>query len=247
MLPPSNDVIVMSNPPFIGMAWLSADQQADNRIAFENKGTKGLRTGRLDYVACWYAKAVDYLKGTRGRCAFVSTNSITQGEQARTLLPFLQHHGFDIDFAHRTFRGSSEAPGAAAVHVVIIGFSEGGLAKRKRLFDYPDIGGEPVEVEASRINFYLVDAPDVAPAKRTSPWLSNLPTMTQGSKPWDGGHLLVEETDYVEACADAIAVKYLREFRQAADMLYSKPRWCLWLVDASPSDLRSSPYHKEAS
>lgn len=241
VLPPSDDVIVMSNPPFIGMAWLTAEQQTDNRIAFDEVGAKGLRSGRLDYVACWYAKAIGYLKGTRGRCAFVSTNSITQGEQARTMLPFLEQHGFAIDFAHRTFRWTSEAPGAAVVHVVIVGFSEGGQAKRKRLFDYPDINGAPKELEAEHINFYLVDAPDLAPEKRYEPWLTGLPLASKGSQPTDGGHLVLGPDDYAEVMADVIAAKYVRPYRQAVEMLYDRPRWCLWLKDADPSDLRSSP------
>jgi len=156
------------------------------------------------------------------------------------MLPFLQQHGFEIDFAHRTFRWTSEAPGAAVVHVVIVGFSEGGQAKRKRLFDYPDISGDPKEVDASRINFYLVDAPDVAPGKRSAPWIAGLPTASKGSQPTDGGNLIVSPEQYAEVIADPIAAKYVKKFRQAVDMLYDRPRWCLWLKDAEPGDLRSS-------
>jgi hypothetical protein len=242
LLPPSDDVYVLSNPPFVGMAWMTADQQADNRIAFAEAGaTPAMRTGRLDYVACWYAKTVVYLKGTRGRAAFVSTNSITQGEQARSLLPFMKAHGFEIDFGHRTFRWTSEAANAAAVHVVVIGFSAGGQAKVKRLFDYPDITGEPKEVDAQHVNFYLVDADDVAPQKRYAPWLPTLPLATQGSKPWDGGGLIVEPDEVSAVEADPFAGKYLRPYRQAIDMMYDKSRWCLWLKDAEPADIRQSP------
>lgn len=245
-LPPGDDVFVLSNPPFVGMAWLTTEQQADNRIAFAEAGaTAAMRTGRLDYVACWYAKTVMYLKGTRGRAAFVSTNSITQGEQARSLLPFMKAHGFEIDFGHRTFRWTSEAANAAAVHVVVIGFSAGGQAKIKRLFEYPDIAGEPKEVNARQINFYLVDADDVAPEKRYEPWLPDLPLATQGSKPWDGGGLIVEAEDVGAVESDPVAGRYLRPYRQAIDMMYGKPRWCLWLKDAEPADIRLSPILRE--
>jgi hypothetical protein len=240
VLPPSDNVIVMSNPPFIGMSLMNAEQQADNRIAFDEVGTGGLKTGRLDYVACWYAKAVEYLKGTQGRCAYVSTNSLTQGEQARTMLPFLRSHNFEIDFGHRTFRWTSEAPGAAVVHVVIVGISQSGRSRTKRLFEYPDINGEPKESRASHINFYLLDAPDIAPSKRSSPLLPGLPIATTGSKAWDGGHLIVEADEYEEMRNDPHIGKYIRPYKGARELLNNIERWCLWLVDADPSDIRSS-------
>lgn len=240
VVPASANVYVMGNPPFIGMSWLTPEQQADNRTAFTGIDTYGLKTGRLDYVACWYAKAIGYLKGTTGRAAYVSTNSLTQGEQARTMLPLLAKSGYAIDFAHRTFKWTSEAPGQAAVHVVIVGFSPGGQAKTKRLFDYPDIVGEPKEYLVKHINLYLVDGPDIAPEKRVKPFLANLPTAHKGSQPTDGGHLMVEPDAHDAFTADAIAAKYLRPFRQATEMLYGKTRWCLWLKGADPSEVRES-------
>lgn len=245
VLPSGDSVMVLGNPPFIGMSWMSEQQQADNRAVFSGIDTYRLKTGRLDYVACWYAKAIGYLAGTRGRCAFVSTNSVTQGEQARTMLPLLSLNGFEIDFAHRTFRWSSEAPGAAAVHVVIIGFSHGGQAKAKRLFEYPDIKGEPKELAASRINFYLVDGPDVAPEKRTAPFLPGLPIMTQGSKPWDGGFLIVEPQYYEQAMSDPVTARFLRPYKMGQELMSGRDRWCLWLKDAEPSDLASSSFIRE--
>jgi hypothetical protein len=240
VLPASDDVVVLGNPPFIGMAWTSADQQADNRTAFAGINAKGLRSGRLDYVAVWYAKAIGYLKGTRGRAAFVSTNSITQGEQARTFEPLLRQNGYQIDFAHRTFKWTSEAPNAAAVHVVVVGFSEGGVAPKKRLFDYPTLTAQPVEVEAKRINAYLVDFDGEVPTKRYEPLLSGLPMASKGSQPTDGGYLIVSPEEHALVASDPIAAKYLRPYRQSTEMLYSKERWCLWLVDASPTDLVGS-------
>ena len=241
----NSNTFILGNPPFIGMSWMSPSQQTDNRKAFLEVGTFGLKTGRLDYVACWYAKAIGYLKGSSGRAAFVSTNSITQGEQARTLAPFLLKHGFQIDFAHRTFKWESEVANAAVVHVVIIGFSESGSKRDKRLFDYPSITGDPVEVKATNINFYLTDGPDIAPEKRTKTFLPDMPIMTQGSKPWDGGFLIIEQEDYEEAMSDSIANKYVRPYRMGQEMLSGKDRWCLWLKHASPSDLSQSSFIRQ--
>lgn len=242
VLPADDDVYIIGNPPFIGMSMMNAQQQQDNRNAFAAIDTYGIKTGRLDYVTCWYAKAIGYLKGTQGRCAFVSTNSITQGEQARTMLPLLAKSGYAIDFAHRPFRWTSEAPGAAAVHVVIIGFSQGGQAKTKRLFDYPDINAEPKELHVQHINWYLVDAPDLAPDKRATPLLVGLPNCTKGSQPTDGGHLFVGGKELSAARNDPGASKYLRRFIGAAEMLNDVERWCLWLVDAEPADIRTSAF-----
>lgn len=243
--PATDSTYVLGNPPFIGMSVMTSEQQQDNRKAFASIDTHGLKTGRLDYVACWYAKTFGYLKNTRGRCAFVSTNSITQGEQARTMLPLVLKSGYAIDFAHRTFKWSSEAPGAAAVHVVIIGFSPGGQAKKKRLFDYSDIGGNPEEQLVSHINWYLVDAPDIAPSRRSAPLLTGLPDCFKGSQPTDGGHLFVSQEALAMVRQDPIAVRYLRRFVGSKEMLNGLERWCLWLVDAEPQDLRTSRLIRE--
>lgn len=172
--------------------------------------------------------------------AFVSTNSISQGEQARTLGPMLTAAGFRIDFAHRTFEWRSEARGAAHVHVVIIGLSSATGDGPRTLFDYPSLRGEPTVRTAANINIYLVDAPNVVPGKRYEPLYHGLSLATQGSKPVDGGHLLVGPQDIDEVRADPVASKYLRRFMQSTEMLYNRPRWCLWLVDAPPADLRAS-------
>lgn len=243
VLPASNDVYVLGNPPFIGMSRMSAEQQEDNRLVFTKIDAKGLRTGRLDYVACWYAKAMDYLRyAGEARVAFVSTNSITQGEQARTMVPLLDRNGFAVDFAHQTFKWTSEAPSAAAVHCVVVGFSRKVRRARKaRLFSYKDIAGEPIEKPTSRLNFYLSDGPDVVPAKLTAPAVAGMPNAHKGSQPTDGGYLLVDEADYPKVAADPHAAPYLRRFAQGKDMLQGKPlRWCLWLKDANPADIRAS-------
>ena len=187
VLPVEECSYVFGNPPFGGMYLLSETQQEDNRFAFSLIDSGGLRTGRLDYVACWYAKTLDYLKESDACAAFVSTNSLTQGEQARTMGPLLDRHGFDIDFAHQTFPWTSEARGKAHVHVVVVGFSKGRRSRTKVLYEYPDARAEPVARLVDGINFYL-GGQATAPAKRYEPLLPGLPIATQGNKPWDGGN-----------------------------------------------------------
>jgi len=123
----------------------------------------------------------------------------------------------------------------------VIGFSEGGQAKIKRLFDYPTLTGQPIEVTAKRINAYLVDYDGPVPDKRSSPLLASLPNASKGSQPTDDGFLTVEVKDYQEVMADPLAAKYVRPYRQSTEMLYELDRWCLWLVDAAPGDIMSSP------
>ncbi|MDQ0615300.1 hypothetical protein QF046_002941 [Microbacterium sp. W4I4] len=243
VIEPSDDLHIMGNPPFIGMNRMTPEQQADNRLTFAAVDAQGLRTGRLDYVACWYAKAMTTLRGTKGaRAAFVSTNSITQGEQARTMVPLLDRNGFTVDFAHRTFRWTSEAPGAAAVHCVVVGFSPSARVGRKpRLFTYDHIAGEPIERPVQQLNFYLADGASIVPAKLTRPGTIGMPNSHKGSQPTDGGHLIVTEEQMPEAEADEQAKRYLRQFVQGQDMLQGMPkRWCLWLRNADPADMRGS-------
>jgi type I restriction-modification system DNA methylase subunit len=238
VLPAAECSYIVGNPPFVGMSLLSKEQQEDNRTVFAEIAG-GSRTGRLDYVACWYAKATSYIRNTSARVALVSTNSITQGEQARELGPLLANNGIELDFAHRTFAWSSEAPGAAAVHVVIIGFSYGGQAKKKLLFDYPDIKGEPVERVVKAINIYLAPSDIPSIGKHTTPLVPN-PKLTEGNRPQDGGGLIVSAEQYSEIAADPVALKYLRPLAGSQDTLHDVPRWCLWFDGATPSELRSS-------
>ena len=247
VLPASRCSYLLGNPPFHGMAWMSTEQQEDNRLAFADLPVKGLRTGRLDYVACWYARAIPYLRAGSARAAFVSTSSISQGEQARTLGPLLAGQGMVVDFAHRTFRWTSEARGRAAVHCVIVGFSPAGRRGRKpcRLFEYPTLAGQPVERTVKHLTMYLSDGPDIYPARRSTPLLPDLPTATKGSQPTDGRHLLVTPEQYDEVASDPVAARYLRQFMQSDELLSGGARWCLWLVDARPVDLRSSPVLRE--
>jgi hypothetical protein len=242
---PVDDLVILGNPPFIGMQYLSADQQDDNRYAFGLVDSAGLRTGRLDYVASWYAKAINTLRGSTGRAAFVSTNSITQGEQARSMVPLLEREGFKVDFGHRTFRWTSEAPDAAAVHVVVVGFSPAERRASKALFEYRTLTSEPSVTSPERLNFYLVDGPDLVPAKLNAPLVAGMPNASKGSQPTDGGHLIVDADGLAEVAGDPIAAKYLRRFVQARDFLQGGERWCLWLAGAAPGDLHSSPVLRE--
>lgn len=234
------------NPPFVGLSWTTPEQRDDKKRVFSRLAHKAGRTGRLDYVTCWYASAFEYGHRSNARFAFVSTNSITQGEQARTMGPLLRSYGFDLDFAHRTFQWTSEAKGTAVVFVVVIGFSPGDRSRRRRVFDYPDLKGDPEERSVGRLNWYLIAAPHVYPSKHSKPLVDYVPTPpTQGSKPVDGGHLLIKDADIDEARNDEVAAKYLLRFEQSTEFLYGKDRWCLWLKDATPSELRSSPFIRQ--
>ncbi|WP_255470760.1 DNA methyltransferase [Pseudarthrobacter sp. B4EP4b] len=242
IISPGPDSIIAGNPPFIGMAWMDKAQQNDNRQIFAMlPEAQGERTGRLDYVACWYAKAIDYLRGSQARVAFVSTNSITQGDQARALDPILKRAGVHIDFAHRTFKWQSEATGGAAVHCVIIGMSTTGRPQRV-LFDYPQLSGSPVARPVTAINMYLLDSDLPAPVKRRVPFYAHLPKMTKGSQATDGGHLIVENLeDLISLKADPAVQKYLRPFMQGRDMLNSTEKWCLWFESAQLAELQRVP------
>lgn len=232
---PSPDVYIMGNPPFIGQYLKDTDQRADLQLVWADQ-----YDGYLDYVTGWYKKAADYFRHcVAGQFAFVSTNSIAQGQPVRALFKPLFDVGWHISFAHQTFAWSSEAPGMARVHAVVIGFVKGRDVS-PRLFTYPNIKAQPIEVPANRINAYLVDAPNLWVGKRTKP-LAPLPAVNKGSQPTDNGNLLVGPNEYDEVYSDAIARKYLRPFIGAKQMISNSPRWCLWLEDADPSDLKRSP------
>jgi hypothetical protein len=240
LLPAKSADFVFGNPPFVGMSMMSAEQQDDNRFVFDTRDAKKFRTGRLDYVACWYEKAIVFV-GTRPiKIAFVSTNSITQGEQARGIGPMLLDRGFTIDFAHTTFAWKSEAKGKANVHCVIIGFSYGTKSKTKRLFEYETLKGPPGEIVVPNINIWLANGPNISFEKRTSTLVPGFPNATQGNKPTDGGHLIIDDDEIEKFRADPVAAQYLRPYVQGHDMLHNNHRWCLWLPDASTPDLRGS-------
>lgn len=234
VLQPSDNVIIVGNPPFIGLSLRSAEQTAD----LKNVWGKGYH-GTLDFVSGWYKKAADFIGSTQARAAFVSTSSICQGEQVAPLWGPLLTGGIRIDFAHQTFAWTSEATGKAAVHVVIVGFSRGGTTKPV-LYCYEDIKGDPTPVTVKSISPYLIEGPPLAVEPRSKPLSSSITEVRYGNKPTDGGHLIIEVEDHAEFMADEHASKYVRPFVGARELLHDTPRWCLWLVDLDPADYKAS-------
>ncbi len=227
---------VMGNPPFVGAKFLSAEQRADVSRVFEGIRNAGL----LDFVAAWYVKAARLIVGSQSRCAFVSTNSICQGEQVDVLWSWMLQQGMCIFFAHRTFGWSNEARGNAAVHCVIVGFASEKITP-KYLFSYDSIRGEPLRIQARNINPYLVDAPDLTLAKRGNP-LCRAPVMKFGNQPIDGGHLLLSEDERNLLLNESpSAARFLRSYIGSRELINGGKRYCLWLADASPSDLAGIP------
>ena len=196
--------------------------------------------GHLDYVTGWYKKALDYFGELAGRWAFVSTNSISLGDSVPKLFAPIFEAGWRIRFAHRTFMWTSEAPGAAEVHCVIIGFDRF-TRPGAGLFDYAVLKGEPVLRPAKTINAYLIDGPNVLIRPRRTMLSPVLTEIKAGSTPIDWGHLTVERDDVEEFRADPIAAKYLRRYQGGAELINGLDRWCLWLEDAPASDIQSSP------
>lgn len=227
---------VLGNPPFVGGKFQTQEQRADLKQVAGSVRNCGL----LDYVTLWYFRAVEYIDGSDIRCAFVSTNSITQGEQVGVLWTELFKRGVKIHFAHRTFSWQSEAKGKAHVHVVIIGF---GLkdVPTKRIFEYEDIKGEPAERIVSNIAPYLVEGGDVVIVNRSSP-LCDVPEIGIGNKPIDGGnYLFTEEEKEAFLRIEPGSAPFFRPWIGSHEFLHGYHRWCLWLGDASPQALADLP------
>lgn len=239
LLPGSQCNYVMGNPPFIG------HQQRTQQIKEDMELVCGKAGGVLDYVAGWYFKAIDYLSGTPGaRFAFVSTNSITQGQQVAPLFGHIKEKGWRIRFAHRTFRWDAQTTDNANVHVVIVGFDRS--KDTPTLYEYEDINGEPTATHPAHINGYLLDAPDVfvtARSQKQGPLSPMLNLANFGSMPLDGGNLLLDDREtYNRAMADPIAARFVRPFRMGKELINGIDRWCLWLLDAEPGDMRASKF-----
>ena len=234
-----NDVIpkeelnyIMGNPPFVGSKYSSEMQKSDMDYAFENN--KNIKYRTLDYVSCWYYLAAKYIRGTLIHVAFVSTNSISQGEQTEILWRPLFELGIKIDFAHQTFRWDSEASIKAHVHCIIIGFSTCGK-------DTKYIFNENTIKKVSNINAYLIDAPNVFIASRNTP-IENRRKMIAPNKPCDYNNLKIEENEYddfVKKCPNS--KKWIKRMVGAQEFINNKTRYCLWLVNCSPEELKSMP------
>ncbi|WP_175954279.1 class I SAM-dependent DNA methyltransferase [Schaalia sp. Marseille-Q2122] len=242
VLPAEGCSFIMGNPPFIGQYLKTKEQVEDTKRVWGD-----LYDGYLDYVTCWYKKASDYFEDVRGgRFAFVSTNSIAQGQPVAALFKPLFEAGWRIRFAHQTFPWSSEAADKAAVHCVIIGFDKREV-RPAQLFSYPDFGGRPVGTEVTNINGYLLNGPSVFVDRKNKPISLEIVPVHRGSQPTDGGHLIVESDEYEEVVADAIAAKYVRPFRMGKELVQGLDRWCLWMAveDFDPADLQRSPVLNE--
>ena len=232
---------IMGNPPFVGYSLQSKAQKDDILSVYVDEKGKPYKTaGKIDYVSGWYFKAAQFMQGTAIRTAFVSTNSITQGEQvAAVWKPLYDRFGIHIDFAHRTFRWDSEASLKAHVHCVIVGFSVAPNDKPKQLFT-----AERVQ-EVENINAYLIEAPDIFVESRNKP-LSSVPEVIKGSSPVDGGNLLLtndEKNGLLNVEKDA--EKHIRRFYGAKEYLHNLDRWCIWIEKISPAELNSLPVLKE--
>ena len=223
---------IMGNPPFIGASMMTAEQKNDAVAIFG----KGSRVNSIDYVGAWYYKAASMIQGTTIRVAFVSTNSITQGEQVAPLwTPLLDNYHVHIDFAYRTFIWNSEASDKAHVHCVIIGFSACHSERNRRIYD-----GNQIQ-DVSNINPYLIDAPDAIIGTRSKP-ICDVPTISYGNKPSDGGNLILSEEERKRLLSDDPEMDpYVRRYVGARDFINSDEiRYCLWLKGVSPAAYRKN-------
>ena len=228
---------IMGNPPFVGYSLQSKEQKNDMlSIYVDEKGKPYKTAGKIDYVSAWYFKASQLMEGTAIRTAFVSTNSITQGEQvAGVWKPLYDRFSIHIDFAHRTFRWDSEANLKAHVHCVIVGFSIAENNSEKRLFDN---GSDKI---VNNINPFLVEAPNTFIENRSTP-ICDVPKMTTGNRPADGGRLIIEKEEYADFIKrEPNAVKYIKKLVGSTEFINNKERYCLWLVGISPAELRKMP------
>ena len=226
---------IIGNPPFVGYSFQSKEQKDDILKVFIDKSGRPFKTsGKIDYVAAWYYKAAKLIQNTKTRVALVSTNSITQGEQVAAIWkPLKEMFGIHVDFAYRTFCWDSEATLKAHVHCVIVGFSNVNLPKV--IYD-----GDRVS-KVGNINAYLYDAPDTFIDNLKTP-LCSVPNMITGNRPADGGHLIIEAEDYADFIRrEPLAKPYIKKLLGAAEFINNKERWCLWLKNASPAELRRMP------
>ncbi|MFC2119048.1 DNA methyltransferase, partial [Bacteroidota bacterium] len=226
---------ILSNPPFVGKQYQTKEQKEDMVLLYNC--VKG--AGVLDYVTAWYIKASEYIQNTNIRVAFVSTNSISQGEQVGILWnELLNKYHIKIHFAHRTFNWSNESRKNAAVHVVVIGFANFNI-KNKLLFVYENIKEEPHKIKVKNINPYLVEARDIAILKRRKP-ICNVSEISFGSMPNDDGNLLftdIEKEEFIKL--EPNSVIYINPLLSAHEFLNAKKRWCLWLENITPNNLKN--------
>ncbi len=239
VLPPAECSYIVGNPPFVGAKYMSDSQRSDMAAITGNVKNAGL----LDFVTGWYLKASEYISGTSIKAAFVSTNSISQGEQVGVLWAELFARKITIHFAHRTFKWTNEAPGKAAVHCVIIGFAAKEVVKTalRLLYEYDTPTSEPHVSEVPNISPYLIPAGNTLVQSRSTP-LCNVPEMIYGNKPVDGGFLFLTPAEKLELLAkEPHAAKFIRRIYGSDEFINNIERYCLWLKDAAPQELRAMP------
>lgn len=237
VIPKTELSYILGNPPFYGSKNQTKEQKEDIKIVFN--GLKGL--GVLDYVTAWYLKASQLIQGTKIEVAFVSTNSITQGEQVSVLWnELINKYDIEIHFAHKTFNWSNEAKNNAAVHVIIVGFANFS-DKNKRLFEYENINKEPDEIKVKNISPYLIDANNSVAISRSKP-ICNVQEVIRGSETTDSGHFMLseDEKDFLLKTYP-ISSSFVRKFQGGGDVINNRIRWCLWLKDTPISDYRNIP------
>ena len=231
---------ILGNPPFLGARVMTKEQSQELITIFN--GMKNV--GNLDYVCAWYKKACDYIQVTDIRCAFVSTNSICQGQQVPIIWKEMFKNGVHINFAHQTFKWSNEARGKAAVYCIIVGFSLQEKAE-KTLFIYEDIKAEPKAIKAKQINAYLMDAENVFIESRTEP-ISDVPKIGIGNKPIDDGNYLFTKEEYEEFIKkEPLSAQFFKRWYGSDEFINNKLRMCLWVGEASPEVLRKMPHVME--
>lgn len=222
---------ILGNPPFVGTVYMNDEQRTDMDIVFKDFKKRG----QLDYVCAWYKKSAEYVRNYNIKIAFVSTNSITQGEQVSTLWRDLFKIDFKIDFAYRAFIWSNEAKGKASVFCVIIGFSKGTSLKDKVIYDNDE------KYIVKNISPYLVEADNIIIESRKKP-ICKVNEMKKGNQPTDGGNLIIEDAELDEFLEkEPNAKKYIKQFMGSKEYINQQKRWCLWLVNCPPNELRKMP------
>lgn len=233
-----NDVVpkerlnyIMGNPPFVGFKFATASQKDDMKYVFAD----AIKPALLDYVCCWYKKAAEYIQSTACEVAFVSTNSVTQGQMAGDLWSFLLNaYHVVINFAWKSFVWASQSNDSAHVHVVIVGFAN--HARSSKVL-YADNSAR----EVGNISPYLVEGPDLLITSRKKP-LCAVPEMSMGNQAMDGGNLIIEEADYEEFIKnEPNAIPFIKRYMMGYEFINNKKRWCLWLVNCTPAQLRAMP------
>lgn len=232
---------ILGNPPFVGSSLMTKEQKVDLQQV-----TKVIpKAGSLDFVTGWYVKSADYIRGTKIKVGLVSTNSVVQGEQAIVLWRYLMYQkDVEIYFAHQTFQWTNEARGKAAVYCVIVGFTSiRGIPKT--LYSYPNIKGEPTSKPVDIINQYLLEAPVVFIEARRKP-ISDVPSMVKGSQPTDGGNFLFQKDEMEEFISkEPISERYFRPWIGSRELVNGYQRYCLYLKDCPPAELRKMQHVME--